>query len=93
MAKIKKNFGFDKMFIKGVLNSGASVEFTVNRGGERLVAALSNNTTIAEVQIKSLQEWLKFREGECNEQRFERLERLLMASNDSASLINNMSKF
>ncbi|MCK9576363.1 MAG: hypothetical protein WC979_00420 [Candidatus Pacearchaeota archaeon] len=88
--KINKKIGHDSMSISGVMQSGANVKFTINRGGEKIVAGLSNDIKIAKVQLLTLQTWLKLRDGENNAQRFDRLENVLKISNNSKEFIENL---
>lgn len=90
MTKITKKYGFDRMTITGVLQSGANVKFSVGRTGERLTAGLSNDMKVAKVQMQQLSDWVRLRENETNQDRFDRIEMVLLKSNSSIDLINNL---
>lgn len=88
--KISKRVGYDSMTISGKMMSGASVKLTINRNGERLESALSNDPDVAGKQLATLTSWLKLRKGESNEDRFDRLEKVLNLSENSTEFINNL---
>ena len=64
---IKKKISYDIMTIQAKLPSGASLKFSINRSGERLEVAFSNNTIVLKEQTDAIQNWLKLRKGENNE--------------------------
>lgn len=91
MVKVTEKINHDSMWIKAQLPSGAWFKFTVNRGGERLEAALSNDSATLKQQLQQLRAWLNFRSGENNLQRFQRIRAVAEASRNSAELISNLS--
>jgi hypothetical protein len=90
MTKIKKRYTFDSMKLEAIMQSGATVKFSITRSGERLVSCLSNDINIAKAQTESLSVWIKRRDKESNRERFDRLEKVLSESNSVAELIANL---
>ena len=72
--QVKKNYTHDRMSIKIKFASNATLDFSVNRNGERLNLAFSNNTVELKEQSKTVQKWLELRKNENNQERFNRLE-------------------
>lgn len=91
--KITERIGHDKMSIKGTCASGATLSFTVDRNGEKLISGLGGDTRTSDSRGKEVAEWLKFREGELNVHRFMRLRKVLEASDCGAAVVFNLSKF
>ena len=88
--EVKKKINHDSMWIKAKFPSGAYYKFSVNRDGERLEMAFSNNDSEASVQIKTFNNYMKFRKGETNEDRFNRLEELSKKCSSGKQLISLM---
>ena len=74
--KVKRVNGFDRMSLSAKFPSGASLKFSVGRSGEKLELAFSNDSAELKIQSKIVSKWLDFKEGEKNEDRFNRLEAL-----------------
>jgi hypothetical protein len=89
-AKIKKTIGFDRMSISAKFPSGANFKFSIGRSGERLELAFSNNDSELKEQIRIFMNWMKFRDGEKNADRFDRLEELCKKCQSGKELINLM---
>jgi len=89
---VKKKLNHDSMWISAKFPSGASYKVTINRNGERLQMAFSNDDKEASMQIKIFNNWLKFRPKETNEERFERLERLTKQCTSGKMLIKLMEE-
>ncbi len=89
-AKIKKSIGFDRMSISAKFPSGANFRFFIGRSGEKLEIAFSNDPQELKEQSKIFINWMKFREGEKNEERFNRLEELCKKCKSGKELINLM---
>jgi hypothetical protein len=90
--KIIKKYGFDVMSISAKFPSGASYKFTAGRSGERLAMAFSNNDAESKIQIRIFQEFMKFRKGEINQGRFDRLEELTKKCQSGKMLIKLMEE-
>lgn len=90
--KITKKYGFDTMSISAKFPSGASYKFTAGRSGERLMVAFSNDDAEAKVQMKVFQNFMKFRKGEINQGRFDRLEELTKKCKSGKELIKLMNE-
>ena len=88
--KITKKYGFDNMSIAAKFPSGASYRFSVSRSGERLTLAFSNDDKELAAQTKIFANWMKFRPGELNQGRFERLEELTKTCKSGKELINKI---
>lgn len=86
-AKIKKSIGFDRMSISAKFPSGANFKFSIGRSGERLELAFSNDSAELKEQSKIFVNWMKFRDGEKNEDRFNRLEELCKKCRSGKELI------
>lgn len=89
-AKIKKTIGFDRMSISAKFPSGANFRFLIGRSGEKLELAFSNDSAELKEQSKIFVNWMKFRTGEKNEDRFNRLEELCKKCKSGKELINLM---
>ncbi len=89
-AKIKKSIGFDRMSISAKFPSGANFRFSIGRSGEKLELAFSNDPAELKEQSRIFVNWIKFREGEKNEDRFNRLEGLCKKCKSGKELINLM---
>jgi len=79
------------MWIKAQFPSGANFRFSIGRSGERLAMAFSNDQKILREQMKIFMKWLNFREGETNQQRFDRIEDLCMKYTSGNQLIQSIS--
>lgn len=89
-AKIKKTIGFDRMSISVKFPSGANFRFSIGRSGEKLEIAFSNDPKELKEQSKIFQNWMKFLEGEKNEDRFNRLENICKKCKSGKELISLM---
>ena len=89
--EIKKKINHDSMWIAAKFPSGANYKFKVDRNGERLEIAFSNNTAELAKQSRIFLKWMQFRKGENNEQRFDRLEKLTKECKSGKELIHLMS--
>ncbi len=74
--KITRKENHDSMWIKAQFPSGANFKFSIGRAGERLALAFSNDRKELKKQTKIFMDWLEYREGENNSQRFDRVEKL-----------------
>lgn len=90
MVKIKKSVGFDRMSISAKFPSGANFRFFIGRSGEKLELAFSNDEKELNEQMKIFTAWMKYREGETNVERFNRLEELCKKCKSGKELINLM---
>jgi hypothetical protein len=73
-SKIKKSYSHDRMRIQINFFTGASLSFNVSRSGETLNVAFSNDRVELKKQSTQIEQWLKLRKGETNQDRFDRLE-------------------
>lgn len=87
---VKKKINHDSMWIEAKFPSGASYKFKIDRNGERLEMAFSNNDVEARTQMNIFGAYMKFKKGETNENRFNRLERLTKQCKSGKELINLM---
>ena len=87
---VKKKLNHDSMWITAKFPSGATYKFRVDRNGEKLEMAFSNNDAEANDQIKIFNNWLKFRPKETHADRFDRLERLTKQCTSGKMLIKLM---
>ena len=78
------------MWISAKFPSGAYYKFRVDRNGEKLELAFSNDTRELKEQTKIFGQYLKFRQGETNEERFNRLEELTKKCKSGKQLISLM---
>ncbi len=78
MKLIKKNT-HDRMHLSVKFPTGGTLFFGVGRGGERLEVSFSNDDKELNRQTEVVKEYVKFRKGEKNQDRFDRLENLLNA--------------
>lgn len=88
--KIKKTIGFDRMSISAKFPSGANFKYSIGRSGERLELAFSNDNSELKEQTKIFMNWMKYRDGEKNADRFNRLEELCKKCKSGKELINLM---
>lgn len=88
--EVKKKLNHDSMWISAKFPSGASYKFRIDRNGEKLEMAFSNDDNEAKVQIKIFNNWLKFRPKETHADRFDRLERLTKQCSSGKMLIKLM---
>lgn len=91
--KLSKRIGHDSMSISGKMLSGALVKLTIGRNGEKLEVAFGNDEAVAKRQLAELKEWLKNRKNETNQERFDRLEKVLLASDNSTEFMNNLKTY
>lgn len=89
--KIKKSIGHDSMSIAATLASGANLRFSIGRSGEKLAVGFSNDRKILNEQANVVKQWLRFRTGETNLDRFNRLENLLKQSKSGAEAVQLMT--
>jgi len=89
---VKKKLNHDSMWISAKFPSGASYKFRVDRYGEKLEMAFSNNDAESKIQIRIFQNYMKFRPKETNEDRFNRLERLTKQCTSGKMLIKLMEE-
>jgi hypothetical protein len=89
---VTKKINHDSMWISAKFPSGASYKFKVDRNGERLEMAFSNNDAESKIQIRIFQNYMKFRPKETNEDRFNRLERLTKQCVSGKMLIKLMEE-
>jgi len=75
--KIRKNYKHDSMSISVKLPSGASLKFSVDRDGDDLELAFSNDRKELKRQAKVAEKYLDFNGLENNLERFERFEKFL----------------
>ncbi len=90
-AQIKKKINHDSMWIAAKFPSGAHYKFKVDRRGERLEVAFSNDTAELCKQTNVFRKWITLRKGENNEQRFNRLEALTKECKSGKELIHLMT--
>lgn len=69
---VKKSIGHDNLFVSAVYPSGGRFRFSVSRSGERLTAAGADGAA-GRRQFAVLADWTKFRPGETNGGRIERI--------------------
>lgn len=91
--RIQKRFTQDNMSMKINFASGAHLRFMVGRSGEKLDVAFSSDAVILKQQSAALQKWLDYREGETNQHRFARLEKLVAGCSSGSDVITNLAKF
>lgn len=87
---VSKKVNHDSMWISAKFPSGASYKFRVDRDGERLEVAFSNDTKELNIQIKIFNKWMKLKPKETNADRFDRLERLTKQCTSGKMLIKLM---
>jgi hypothetical protein len=90
--KIKKVNRYDSMSLSAKFHSGASLKFLVNRSGERLEVAFSNDPEMAKEQTRTLAKWLEPRDKEVNSDIFERLEKLCKECTSGKDLISKITQ-
>jgi hypothetical protein len=88
--KVSKRISYDSMSISGKMPSGASLKWSINRNGERLEVAFSNDTNVLKTQLQVVQKWIEYRAGESNQSRFDRMETLLKTCNSGSDVITKM---
>jgi len=88
--KVSKRIGYDSMSISGKMPSGASLKWSINRNGERLEVAFSNDTKVLKYQVEVVNKWIEYRNGESNQSRFDRMETLLKSCNSGSEVITKM---
>jgi hypothetical protein len=86
--KVKKTITYDRMSISSTMLSGESFKFSISRSGEKIVLAFKNDESVIKQQFQVIKNWLSFKNGEDNLQRFDRIEKILNLSNSSNELIN-----
>jgi hypothetical protein len=91
--KVNRRISHDSMSISVKLHTGASLKFSINRLGEKLELAFSNDAEILRNQMSSMKNWLELRKGENNLQRFDRLENLMRNSTSGSHAIAQLDKF
>jgi hypothetical protein len=89
---VKKKLNHDSMWITAKFPSGASYKLRINRNGERLEMAFSNNDAESKEQLKIFSNWMKFQPKETHEDRFNRLERLTKQCTSGKALIELMKE-
>jgi hypothetical protein len=89
---VKKKINHDSMWISAKFPSGASYRFSVNRNGERLSMAFSNNDAESKIQLKIFGNFIKLLPKETNEDRFNRLERFTKQCTSGKMLIKLMEE-
>ena len=87
---IKQIIRHDKMSLSAKLSSGASLKFSIGRSGEKLEIAFSNDPIVLKDQLVKMQEWLKFKNGETNLERFARLRQVLETSTNSIEVMQKL---
>jgi hypothetical protein len=90
---IRYKENYDSMWLEAKFVSGASFKYTINRNGERLELAFSNNDAVREQQSQEVMQWMKLRKGETNKQAFERLEKVASISASGVEVIKNLQKY
>lgn len=88
--KVKRTNGFDRLSLTAKFPSGASLKFSVGRSGDRLELAFSNDPSHLSRQAKIVAEWMDFREGETNQDRFDRLESLCKKCKTGAEFMSHI---
>ena len=88
--KITKKVTHDNISLSAQLPSGAKIKFFVGRSGEKLELAFSNDREMLKQQMSEMTKWLNNREGEVNQSRFDRLEKVLRMSKSGAEVMNNL---
>lgn len=89
--KVSKRIGHDSMTISAKFPSGATLSFSINRSGEKLALAFSNDQKVLQEQTKVMSKWLEPHKNETHQQRFDRLESVLRASASGAEVISKVS--
>lgn len=89
---IKEKLNHDSMWIKGQFPSGAHFKFHVNRNGETLELAFSNDVNILRNQQRVFMKWMDFRKGEKHIDRFNRLKAIVAGCKSGGELIAKMEK-
>ena len=79
------------MWITAKFPSGANYKFKVDRRGEKLEIAFSNDTAELAKQSRVFLKWIQLRKGETNEERFNRLEKLTKECKSGKELIHLMT--
>ena len=90
--KVKRINGFDNMSLTAKFPSGASLRFSVGRTGDRLQLAFSNDLKELKRQSRVVADWMDFREGEKNVDRFDRLEALCKKCKSGAEFMSHIEK-
>jgi len=88
--KVKRTNGFDRLSLTAKFPSGASLKFSVGRSGDRLELAFSNDSAQLSKQAKAVAEWMDFRDGEKNQDRFDRLEDLCKKCKSGAEFMSHI---
>jgi len=90
MCKINRTVGHDNISISARFPSGANFRFSIGRNGERLSLAFSNDDVELSKQVRIFDTWLKFRDGETNLERLDRLEKICTGCQSGGQVIKRM---
>jgi len=89
--KVTKRLGHDNMSMVIKFQSGATLDWKIGRGGEKLAIAFSNNKEEVKQQIKIVEKFLKGRKSEDNKARFLRLEETVKGCRSGKEFIAKIS--